>query len=80
MVAVAVTVADRISIDVNFGPCLCRPVGNIAGLRLSSGTTRTPAMPDVIALRTMMDEDKEAKGDREGTVEATEDHIQEVAL
>lgn len=28
----------------------------------------------------MMDEDKEAKGDREGTVEATEDHIQEVAL
>lgn len=37
-------------------------------------------MPDIITLGTVMDEDEEAKGDREGTIKAAEDHIQEVAL
>lgn len=37
-------------------------------------------MPDIITLGTVMDEDEEAKSDREGTVQAAEDHVQEVAL
>ena len=82
MVAVAVTMAvpGGISIHIDLRPRLSRPMGTRAGVGSSSGTTGTPAMPDVISLGTVMDEDEEAKGDREGTVEAAEDHIQEVAL
>lgn len=80
--AVAVTMAmpRGISIHIDLGPRLSRPMGTRAGVGVSSGTTGTPAVPDVITLGTVMDEDEEAKGDREGTVEAAEDHVQEVTL
>jgi len=47
---------------------------------VSSRTTGTPAVPDIVTLGTVMDEDEEAEGDREGTIKAAEDHVQEVAL
>lgn len=79
-VAVTMAVPGGVSIHVDLGPWLSRPMGARAGVGLSSGTTGTPAMPDIITLGTVMDEDEEAKGDREGTIKAAEDHIQEVAL
>lgn len=69
-----------ISIHVDLGPRLSGPVGTGAGIGASSGTTGAPAMPDIITLGAVMDEDEEAKRDGEGTVKAAEDHVQEVAL
>lgn len=82
MVAVAVTMAvpRRISIHVDLRSSLSRTMGTSAGIFLSTRATGTPAMPDIIALGTVMDEDKEAEGDGEGTVKAAEDHAQEEAL
>lgn len=37
-------------------------------------------MPDIISFGAVMDEDEETKSDGEGTIQATEDHVQEVAL
>lgn len=80
--AVAVTMAmpGGISIHVDLGPCLSRPMSARAGVGVSSGATGTPAMPDIITLGAVMDEDEEAKGNTEGTIKAAEDHVQEVAL
>lgn len=82
MVAVAVTVPmpRSISVHVDLRPSLSRTVGTRAGIFLSTGATGTPAMPDIIALGTVMDEDEEAEGDGEGTIKAAEDHVQEEAL
>lgn len=82
VVAVAVTVAvsGGVSVHVDLGPRLSGPVGAGAGVGSPAGTTGAPAMPDIVALGTVMDEDEEAEGDGEGTVEAAEDHIQEVGL
>lgn len=79
-VAVAVAMPGGISIHVDFWPCLSRPRGTRGGVVPSSRTAGTPAMPDIITLGTVMDEDEEAEGDREGTIKAAEDHVQEVAL
>lgn len=80
--AVAVTMAmpGGISIYIYLGPRLSGPMGASAGIGASSWATGTPAMPDIITLGTVMDEDEEAKGDGEGTVKAAEDHVEEVAL
>lgn len=82
MVAVAVTVAmpGGVSVHVDLRPRLSRPMGTGAGVCLASGTTGTPAMPDIVTLGTVMDEDEEAESDGEGTVKAAEDHVQEVVL
>lgn len=79
-VAVTVAVPRGISVHVDLGPCLSRPVGTRAGVCLLSRTTGTPAMPNIIPLRTVMDQDKETEGNREGTVQAAEDHVKEVIL
>lgn len=79
-VTVAVAVPGGISVHVDFGPRLNPALGSRAGVGATSGTTGTPAMPDVIPLGTVMNEDEETEGDGEGTVKAAEDHIQEVAL
>ncbi len=80
--AVAVTVAMPwgISINIDLWPRLRRTVSARAGIGVSSRTTGTPAMPDIITLGTVMDEDEEAEGDGKGTIKAAEDHVQEVAL
>lgn len=82
MVTVTVSMAmpGGITIHIDLGPRLSRPMGARAGIGTLSWTTGTPTMPNIITLGTVMDEDEEAKGDREGTVKAAEDHVQEVAL
>lgn len=77
---VTVSVPRRISVDVDFGPCYSRALCSGAGIWTSSGTTRTPAVPDIIPFGTVMDEDEEAEGDGKGTIKAAEDHVEEVAL
>lgn len=79
-VGVTVAMSGGISVHIDLWPCLSRTVGTRTGVLLPSWTTGTPAMPNVITLGTVMDEDKEAKSDGEGTIKAAEDHIQEVAL
>lgn len=79
-VAVTMAMPRGISIHVDLGPRWSRPMGARAGISTLSWTTGTPAMPNIITLGTVMDEDEEAKGDGEGTVKAAEDHVQEVAL
>lgn len=79
-VAVAVAVPGGISVHVDFGPRLSGHGGTRGGVGTSSRTAGTPAMPNIVPLGTVMDEDEEAEGDGEGTIKAAEDHVQEVAL
>lgn len=74
------TVSGSVAIHVYFRPRWGGPVGPGAAVSTPSWTTAAPAMPNVIPLRAVMDEDEEAQGNREGTVKAAEDHVQEVAL
>lgn len=80
MVAVAVTMSRRVAIHVYFGSRWSGPVGAGAAVSTPSRTTAAPAVPNIIAFSAVMDEDEEAQGDREGTVQAAEDHVQEGAL
>lgn len=83
MMAVAVTLAMPwgVAVHIDLRPSRRLPMGGGgAGVGTATGTTGTPAVPDVIPLGAVMDEDEEAEGDREGTVEAAEDHVQEVSL
>lgn len=79
-VAVTMPMPRCISIYVDLGPCLSRPMGTRAGVCASSRATGTPTVPDIITFGAVMDEDEEAECDREGTIKAAEDHVQEVAL
>ena len=79
-VAVTVTMTRGVSIHIDFGPCLSRSVHARAGVGASPGTTGAPAVPDIVALGTVMDEDEEAKRDGEGTIKTAEDHVQEMTL
>lgn len=81
MMAVAVTLAvhRRVAVYIDLGPSRSRlTLGDCVAT--TTGAAGAPAVPDVIPFCTMMDEDEEAEGDGEGTIQAAEDHVQEVAL
>lgn len=80
MVAAAVAVSRGVAVHVDFRPRLSGPVGAGAGVGAPPRAAAAPAVPDVIPLGAVVDEDEEAQGDGEGTVQAAEDHVQEVAL
>lgn len=79
-VAVALHVSRGVAVYIDLGPSRSWTLGGGTCIATATGAAGAPAVPHVIALGAVMDEDEEAESDGEGTVQTAEDHVQEVPL